>query len=78
MSWLQYSGAEKSIMILLILSVVTNIFFNWLLIPIFNIEGAAIATSLAMIIAAIGTVTIMKLNLGIFPWSGKTQSVRAR
>ncbi|MCL1076719.1 hypothetical protein D5R81_00500 [Parashewanella spongiae] len=75
--WLQYGGAEKSIMVLLIISVVSNIFLNWLLIPILNIEGAAIATSLAMSISAVGAIIIMKFKLGIFPWSGQSRMAKA-
>ncbi|MBE8167804.1 MAG: oligosaccharide flippase family protein [Shewanella sp.] len=67
--WLQYSGNEKSVLTVLICTVAINILLNALLIPIFDIEGAAIATSTALTISGITLSILMYKNLKIFPWT---------
>ena len=64
--WLQYSGKAKVIMYLLIAAVLINAMLNWLLIPIINIEGAAIATCITMIITVLGFCFCIQKELNLF------------
>ncbi|CAA0091427.1 Uncharacterised protein [BD1-7 clade bacterium] len=68
-SWLQYSGSEKLIMVILIVSVLLNGVLNAILIPIYNIEGAAAGTAIALIFSGVVTAIYMKKRIGIYPWS---------
>ncbi|MBE8167803.1 MAG: oligosaccharide flippase family protein [Shewanella sp.] len=71
--WLQYSGKEKLVMMILFASVLINGLLNWFLIPILDIEGAAIATSISLLLAATMLCISLKRHLSIFPWSIKKQ-----
>ncbi|MBM7071641.1 polysaccharide biosynthesis C-terminal domain-containing protein [Shewanella sp. 202IG2-18] len=68
--WLQYSGHEKTVMTVLVLSIVLNGVLNAVLIPIFEIEGAAISTCISLIVSSIILTIKMYTCLKILPWSG--------
>ncbi|MBE8167579.1 MAG: oligosaccharide flippase family protein [Shewanella sp.] len=67
--WLQYSGKERVVMIVLIISIVINTVLNALLIPILEIEGAAIATAISISFSAITLTILMYRHTGILPWT---------
>ena len=64
--WLQYNGKEKAIMYLLMAAITINATLNWVLIPIINIEGAAIATTLSMILTIVGLLICVQKELNLF------------
>ncbi|MBM7074284.1 polysaccharide biosynthesis C-terminal domain-containing protein [Shewanella sp. 202IG2-18] len=64
--WLQYNGKSKVTMYLLLASTVINAVLNWLLIPILNIEGAAIATCIAMAVCIFGFCFFIQKELNYF------------
>ena len=66
---LQYTGKEKVVTCVMISSVTLNAVLNVLLIPILEVEGAAIATAIAMFYSVTVTGWIMYQHLGILPWS---------
>ena len=68
--WLQYSGHEKTVMTVLVLSIVLNGVLNAALIPIFEIEGAAISTCISLIVSSAILTVKMYTSLKILPWSG--------
>lgn len=68
--WLQYSGHEKTVMTVLVLSIVLNGGLNAILIPIFEIEGAAISTCISLIVSSVILTIKMYTSLKILPWSG--------
>ncbi|MCL1080100.1 hypothetical protein D5R81_18895 [Parashewanella spongiae] len=78
--WLQYSGKEKTVMATLLCTVTINIILNALLIPIFDIEGAAIATSTALILSGVTLSILMFRHLNILPWTlnSKKEMVEAK
>ncbi|WP_133406001.1 polysaccharide biosynthesis C-terminal domain-containing protein [Parashewanella tropica] len=67
--WLQYSGKESWLMLNLTVTVLINSILNLLLIPIYSIEGAAMATAIAYIGSACITAIKLKQHLGIYPWT---------
>ncbi|RLV61275.1 hypothetical protein D5018_03175 [Parashewanella curva] len=67
--WLQYSGQERWLMYNLMITLGINATLNYILIPRMGIEGAAIATSLSLIISTIIVVVKLKMHLGFFPWT---------
>ncbi len=68
--WLQYSGHEKTVMTVLVLSIVLNGVLNALLIPVFEIEGAAISTCISLVVSSAILTIKMYSSLKILPWSG--------
>ncbi|MDK1310860.1 polysaccharide biosynthesis C-terminal domain-containing protein [Pseudoalteromonas ardens] len=54
-TWLQYTGRGKYVVIIGLLTLVTDAVLNWLLIPIHGITGAAIATCIALCVASLLT-----------------------
>ncbi|MGB0893605.1 MAG: oligosaccharide flippase family protein [Parashewanella sp.] len=67
--WLQYSGKEKITTFVIIGALLINISLNALLIPILNIEGAAIATTASLVFLSVTLTIIMYKHLKIFPWT---------
>ncbi|RYV02409.1 hypothetical protein SOPP22_10175 [Shewanella sp. OPT22] len=67
--FLQYTGKEQTVTFIMILSVLLNAVLNAVLIPIIDVEGAAIATGAAMIFNVVVTGAYMYKHLGILPWS---------
>ena len=66
--WLQYSEHKKIAINVLLASLLANSILNFMLIPILDVEGAAIATSMVKSVAAI-VMTLFVLNkYGIMPW----------
>ncbi|MBM7073861.1 oligosaccharide flippase family protein [Shewanella sp. 202IG2-18] len=63
-TWLQFNGKQNLTVMLLIIGTLLNGVLNWLLLPIFDIEGAAIATAIAMIFISVSMLiaAIMHLN----------------
>ena len=66
---LQYTGKVRAVTIIMIGSVLINAILNAVLIPIFDVEGASIATAIAMLFSVIVTGIMMYKHLGILPWS---------
>ena len=62
--WLQYNGKQNQMVYLFIGGIIINSALNWVLLPILDIEGAAIATTISMIFIAVSVViiTIRHLN----------------
>ncbi len=63
--WLQYNGNARAIMGLLVMGVSMNIMLNRFLIPIFDIEGAAFATTASMLSFAFGVAVLIQRKLSI-------------
>ncbi|RYV01564.1 hypothetical protein SOPP22_14375 [Shewanella sp. OPT22] len=63
-TWLQFNGKQNLTVVLLIIGTLLNGVLNWLFIPVFDIEGAAIATAIAMIFISVSMLiaAIMHLN----------------
>lgn len=68
-SWLQYSGQEKNVTIVMFICVTLSVILDILLIPDHGIQGAAIATSSMFILTFIILSIMVKKHLGIYPWS---------
>jgi len=68
-SWLQYSGREKAVTIVMLMSLLLSIFLNFLLIPEYGIKGAALATSCMFFLTFITLTLMLKKHLGFYPWS---------
>ncbi len=66
---LQYTGKEKTVTFIMVSSVSLNAVLNLLLIPVLEVEGAALATAIAMFYSAFVTGWVMYRHLGILPWS---------
>ncbi|KAF7785900.1 hypothetical protein PRUB_a0302 [Pseudoalteromonas rubra] len=54
-TWLQYTGKGKYVVIIGLLTLVTDAALNWLLIPTHGITGAAIATCISLCVASLLT-----------------------
>ena len=66
--WLQYSKHQKIAIHILIASLLGNIILNYFLIPILDVEGAAMATSLVKSLSAIVLTFIVLSKYGVTPW----------
>ena len=75
---LQYTGKEKVVTFIMISSVAFNAVLNFLLIPILEVEGAALATAIAMFYSAFVTGWVMYKHLGILPWSKRKREPNAK
>lgn len=69
-TWLQYSGREKAVSFVMLMSLLISIVLNFLLIPEYGIQGAAFATTSMFFITFIILTLMLKRHLGIYPWSG--------
>lgn len=58
-TWLQYTNRQNMILILFIIGVVMNTVLNWVLIPIFDIEGAGFATMISMLFICFSVLWMM-------------------
>ena len=68
--WLQYSDYQKFAIRILIASLIANIILNAALIPVLDVEGAAIATAVVKTISAIAFTSIIFTKFRILPWGG--------
>lgn len=68
-SWLQYSGQEKNVTLVMFVSVTLSVILDGLLIPDYGIQGAAIATTAMFVFTFIILSIMVKRHLGIYPWS---------
>jgi len=69
-SWLQYTGHEKAVTMIMFISLSLNIILDVLLIPDYGIQGAAFATSVMYFLTFVVLTIMLKKHLGIYPWSG--------
>ncbi len=69
-SWLQYTGHEKIVTMVMFISLPLSILLDVLLIPDYGIQGAAFATSVMYFLNFLVLSIILKKHLGIYPWSG--------
>lgn len=60
--WMNYSGKEKKVTIVVVLTSLVNIYLNYLLIPIIDIYGAAIALSFSHVLMALSLMVLNKSN----------------
>ena len=68
--WLKYSGYERFVVKTLLTAVCVNVLLNLILIPMFGIEGAAAASSIALLSSSLLLSIKMHAALGVYPWSG--------
>ncbi len=66
--WLQYSGYKKTAIHVLCASLLANSVLNFVLIPVLDVEGAAIATSLVKSLSAIALTLIVLARFNVMPW----------
>jgi O-antigen/teichoic acid export membrane protein len=58
------SGKEWKVAAVFALSVAVNVILNTVLVPRFGMQGAAAATTTAMTLSAVGTISLVRLELG--------------
>ncbi|RYV00490.1 hypothetical protein SOPP22_16870 [Shewanella sp. OPT22] len=75
--WLQYSDDQKLVIKILVTSLIINIILNILLIPIFDIEGAAIATGSVRAASTLIITLVVLKKYKLFPWGKKERQVLA-
>lgn len=63
---LNMSGNHKTYMIIIIISTIFNIAFNFILIPIYGLVGAAIATMASDILTNITALILVRIRLGFW------------
>ncbi len=68
-SIITYSKFYRLTTVFLVLLVVLIVFFNFLLIPIFGMDGAAIATLIAVLIHTISKTIFIWRKFGLYPYS---------
>ena len=69
--WLQYSGGQKLVINILTITLIANVVLNAILIPVLDVEGAAIATSFVKSISAIVFSVIVYKKYKVLPWGCK-------
>jgi O-antigen/teichoic acid export membrane protein len=61
--YMNMTGKQNTLQIILIISFLLNLVLNWLLIPLYGMIGAAIATSISMVLWNItGTIYLLKTD----------------
>jgi len=77
-SWLQYTGHEKVVTMVMLVSLSLSIMLDLWLIPDYGIQGAAFATSVMFFLSFVVLTVILKKHLGIYPWSGIKHLISSR
>jgi O-antigen/teichoic acid export membrane protein len=60
------TGYQKEYNYIMIISAVINIVLNYFLIPIYGIEGAAMASAISMVLWNIASVVFVKIKMKIY------------
>ena len=58
---------EKLAIICILSSIIINVIFNYLLLPIYGIDGAAISTAISMIVWNLLMLIFVKIKTGLNP-----------
>ncbi|MEM7124302.1 MAG: flippase [Pseudomonadota bacterium] len=66
--WLQYSGNERLVMWVMLGALVSNIVLNFILIPIYGINGAAAGTTVVLVAMSLTLCLMMRRQIGVSPW----------
>ncbi len=69
--WLQYTGHENKVLVVLLGTALLNISLDLLTIPHWGLVGAAISTAISVLFSTLIFALMMYKYLGVFPWSLK-------
>ena len=66
--WLQFAGKERATMWVTLGVFLANLALNAVLVPLMGMDGAAISTTVALLVAAVALSVLLRRNLDVSPW----------
>ncbi|MEM7124304.1 MAG: flippase [Pseudomonadota bacterium] len=66
--WLQFAGKERATMWVTLAVFLANIPLNAVMVPLYDIDGAAISTTVSLFVAAVVLSVLMRRDINASPW----------